>query len=115
MKRNLIPSMTAAGIVLALVWLAPAAIQAQRGAAPAAAPAATAPAEPAPKMPDGHPDLSGVWWTGGDVGGRGYRNGPRATVTYNSLYKPEAAAAAKKLGDKDDPTLKCTPTALGTL
>jgi hypothetical protein len=26
-----------------------------------------------------------------------------------------AADAAKKLGDKDDPTLKCTPTALGTL
>ena len=95
----------------------------QRGAAPAPAPqAAAAPAEPAPKMADGHPDLSGVWWTGGDVGGRGYgggrgrgaRGGP-APATYNSLFTPEATAAAKKLGDKDDPTLRCTPTALGTL
>ena len=32
-----------------------------------------------------------------------------------SLYKPEAAAKAKTLGDKDDPTLRCVPTAFGTL
>jgi hypothetical protein len=74
-------------------------------------------------MADGHPDLSGVWWTGGDVGGRGYntsnrgRGGARgaAPATFPSLYTPEAAAAAKALSDKDDPTLRCTPTALGTL
>jgi len=73
-------------------------------------------------MPDGHPDLSGVWWTGGDVGGRGYgggrgrggRGGP-APATFTSLYNAETADAAKKLGDKDDPTLKCIPTAFGTL
>ena len=78
-------------------------------------------------MPDGHPDLSGVWWTGGDVGGRGYntsggggrgrggaRGGP-APATFTSLYNPATAEAAKKLSDKDDPTLKCIPTALGTL
>ena len=28
---------------------------------------------------------------------------------------PAAAAAAKKMADKDDPTLKCIPTAFGTL
>jgi hypothetical protein len=100
------------------------AVRAQQQAAPATPPSAPA-AEPAPRMPDGHPDLSGVWWTGGDVGGRGYgggrgRGGRGAPggpppQTFTGLYNPATAAAAKKLGDKDDPTLKCIPTALGTL
>ena len=79
-------------------------------------------ADPAPRMPDGRPDLSGVWWTGGDVGGRGYgggrgrggRGGP-PPASFTSLYTPDAAARAKTLDDDDDPTLKCIPTAFGTL
>jgi len=75
--------------------------------------------EPAPRMTDGHPDLSGVWWGGADVGGRGARlsTGPRDpnAVTYTSLYQPWAAEKAKTLSDKDDPTLLCVPTAFGTL
>jgi len=77
---------------------------------------------PAPKMADGHPDLSGVWWGGGDVGGRGFRPGGGAPEgggtpppTFTSLYKPQAAERAKTLSDKDDPTLHCNPVAFGTL
>jgi hypothetical protein len=82
-------------------------------------------AEPSSKIPraaDGHPDLSGVWWRGGDVGSRNLSlgPGPGATkaappVTFASLYKPEAQAKAKTLSDKDDPSLGCTSTAFGTL
>jgi hypothetical protein len=86
-----------------------------------AAPKATAGA--VPRLSDGHPDLSGVWWAGGDVGaatGRGPAVGGRGRggpppQTFPSLYKPEAAQQAKTLSDKDDPTLRCVPTAFGTL
>jgi len=128
MKRIMISSIAFAGMVLPMVWFAPAkaslgaAVQAptqnaQRGAAPAAAPANTVPAKPTPRMADGHPDLSGVWWGGADVGGRGFRGGARGTptVSYTSLYQPWAAEKAKTLSDKDDPTLKCVPVAFGTL
>jgi hypothetical protein len=83
----------------------------------AATPAATPAAGPVPRLADGHPDLSGVWWSGGDLGSSNLRLGPRNpnAPSYTSLYKPEAAAAAARLSDKDDPTLHCAPTAFGTL
>jgi hypothetical protein len=128
MKRASIVSGAAAVAVVTTAVLAPYAVGAQQRGTPApAAPQAAAPAtapEPAPRMADGHPDLSGVWWTGGDVGGRGYGGGRGRgrgaaagppPASYNSLFTPAAAAAAKKMADKDDPTLKCVPTALGTL
>jgi hypothetical protein len=86
--------------------------------------AETAPPAKVPRMPDGHPDLSGVWWRGADVGGRpagGQRPAQAPArpatppVTFSSLYNTAAQAHAKTLGDKDDPTLHCTSTAFGTL
>ncbi|HEX5420890.1 MAG TPA: hypothetical protein VFY39_12895 [Gammaproteobacteria bacterium] len=75
-----------------------------------------------PRMDDGHPDLSGVWWGGSDVGGRGFlrsaqRRSPDSSKpeTFASLYQPWAAKHAAQLTDKDDPSLKCIPTAFGTL
>ena len=62
----------------------------------------------APHMADGHPDLSGVWWRGADIGGRnpnatagkggdkGKGKGPaQAPPSFAGLYQPSALAKAK--------------------
>lgn len=117
MKRLFIASTMVAAFAFAMAWFAarPTRLEAQaaqRGAAPTTA-ANTAVVADVPKMPDGKPDLSGVWWGGADVGPRLPR-GARGP-TFQSLYQPWAAEKAKTLSDKDDPTLKCIPVAFGTL
>ena len=83
------------------------------------------PAGPAPRAADGHPDLSGVWWPGGDVAvtnlGVGEsrapsgppRQNPNDPALYAGLYQPAAAAKAQTLGEKDDPALRCIPSVIG--
>jgi len=68
-----------------------------------------------PRMANGKPDLSGVWWGGGDVGGPGFRPGRPDGPTFTDLYQPWAKEHAATLTDADDPTLRCIPTAFGTL
>src|ERR1700761_6060864 len=55
---------------------------------------------PVPKAADGHPDLSGVWWRGADVGGAGFATGGGGAAavpkqTFADLYQATAAAKAK--------------------
>jgi len=103
-------------------FAAPASAQAQTAAGPVAAHAG-----PAPRMPNGRADLTGVWWFGSDLRVRPLGDAPAAPspaaapaprprpVPFASLYQPWAAEKARTLGDKDDPTLRCTPVAFGTL
>jgi len=109
MKRVVMSAVAFAILFIAALWLAPARIT------------VAAQQRAVPRMTDGHPDLSGVWWGGSDIGGRrGGGGGPRGgrgapAPTFASLYQPWAAEKAKMLSDKDDPTLRCVPTAFGTL
>jgi len=123
-ERSIMTAATAS----ALMWFAPARLAAQTASGGTVAPASQAAQTRVPRMADGHPDLSGVWWRGADVGGRAAapaggrgatpaagRGPAQRAPSFSGLYQPSAQARAKTLADKDDPSLDCTPTAFGTL
>lgn len=117
MTRSILTAAAAA----ALVWSTAGTARLAAQSAPSKATASSA----IPRTPDGHPDFSGVWWKGADVGGKTASGGSITAPaggrgatpppTFTSLYTPAAAAKAKTLSDKDDPALGCTNTAFGTL
>ena len=118
MKRSVVM----AAITGSVVWSAVLSDRlAAQTTASATAKTAAAANGPAPRMPDGHPDLSGVWWRGADIGGRGFvlpgggGRGSAPPPSFADLYQSAAVAKAKTLGDKDDPSRRCIPTAFGTL
>jgi hypothetical protein len=75
-------------------------LQAGRGRGPAA------PQGPAPKFPDGRPDLSGVWQGGGPVGDLAQGMPKGVEVPLNEAGK--ALMASRQ--SKDDPEANCLPT-----
>jgi len=117
---NTLKGVLTTGIMVGVITFAatPASAQGNRQRPPAA------PAGPAPKMADGTPDLSGVWWTGGDINPNAPSLAERLTLPQYqnqrqpplvSLYKPDALKKMKELSDKDDPALHCIPAAVGML
>ena len=127
MKRHFSFTLAATAVLTIVAPLFPNAsrlVAAQYGGAEQA-PAPKTKAGPVPRMPDGHPDLSGVWWLGRDIPVTNLRVGqarpaaaadarPQGRETFSNLYQPSAKEKAKTLSDKDDPALRCVPVAFGT-
>jgi hypothetical protein len=71
-------------------------------------PREVAPQGPTPRLPDGHPDLSGVWNGGGPVGDLAQGLAPGETIP----LLPAAKALMDKRQSKDDPEANCLPTGI---
>lgn len=101
----------ASGIAVALAILDPIGSSAQQGAAPPPATAAKPAPDlkgPAPKFPDGTPDISGVWLGGGPTGDieDGLAEGEEIPLL------PEARKIKESRMAKDDPEANCLPTGI---
>ena len=60
-------------------------------------------AVPVPRLTDGRPDFSAVWWSGG------VRVEDNTLDELERLYTPEARVRMNQLSENDDPTLRCIP------
>jgi hypothetical protein len=56
-----------------------------------------------PRLPDGKPDLTGVW------GQMGFGGGDDGLAALEDAYTAEARALQAKLGEADDPLFRCLP------
>jgi len=56
-----------------------------------------------PRLPDGRPNFSAVWWSGG-IGVEEH-----TLEELERLYTPEARVRMNQLSEDDDPTLRCIP------
>jgi hypothetical protein len=65
-----------------------------------------APTGPVPRLPDGTPDLSGVWLAGGPTGDLAQGLAPGETIP----LLPEAKKLMDARQSKDDPEANCLPT-----
>ena len=65
-------------------------------------PAQAQPAGSIPRLPDGKPDMTGVWGQDGFGGDYGLAD-------LEAAYTPEARAQQEKLGEADDPLFRCLP------
>ncbi|MGA2213926.1 MAG: hypothetical protein ABSH31_11685 [Bryobacteraceae bacterium] len=75
---------------------------------PKARPRDAAPHGPTPRLRDGHPDLSGVWFGGGPIGDLGQGLAPGETIP----LLPAAKAIMDQRQSKDDPEANCLPTGI---
>ena len=98
-KRLVILSAVAVVFVLISFSVAPSAAQQRRPPVPTG---------PAPRLPDGKPDLSGVWNGGGPIGdlAQGLAKGDTIPLL------PEAEKIMKARQSKDDPEANCLPTGI---
>src|SRR5436190_15495455 len=104
MRKATVQSIIAAAVMIANLQFVHLASAQGRGQAQPAKPAAPAP--PAARLPNGHPDLSGVWMGGGGIAARSLKKGDQILLT------PEAKKIMEARQSKDDPEANCLPTGI---
>lgn len=98
MATRLVSSIVGGLVIGVIAATSPALAQGER--APTAKPAG-----PVVRLPDGKPDLTGVWMPRGP----GAELERRSLVQLESLYTPAALKEMGDLGESDDPLLRCVP------